>query len=72
MSKPNMSYECACPTNRVGINCEETEVLEGYAYVAFNGPKTWLEARDECERNNMTLTSITSQPVQDLLVTLVR
>ena len=61
-----ISYICECHEGLQGKNCDNV-IFQGLSYQVIAETKNWTDARDECEKTGMTLTSITSQDVLDLL-----
>ena len=63
----NTDYHCNCPDDITGQNCEEA-IVTGLTYKVFTERKTWTEARDECQANSLTLTSIYDVEAHEFLL----
>ena len=65
------TYNCSCPENLSGQNCNEAQ-NEGFKYLIIDERQTWENARNSCNVFGYNLTSITSTEELDYLTGFVR
>ena len=69
---PNLdvSYDCVCPDNLAGKDCEEA-TTDNFRYLVIDERMNWASAQNKCVERGYNLTSITAENELDFLAQFV-